>query len=202
MSETQIAAPIEFKEWPKIPRLRRDITITEKIDGTNAQVYIGEDGTVMAGSRTRWVTPDSDNFGFAAWVEKNKEDLRALGVGRHFGEWWGKGIQRQYGLTERRFSLFNVMRFNETVPQEFKDRMAAIGVGAVPILYTGPFTDDAVDRTIRELGEKGSIAAPGFMNPEGVVVFHKASGSLFKRTFEGDDKPKTVVAGFQPPAAV
>ena len=32
--------PIEFKEWPKTPRLLRNITITEKIDGTNAAIGI------------------------------------------------------------------------------------------------------------------------------------------------------------------
>ncbi len=36
----------------------------------------------------------------------------------------------------------------------------------------------------------GSKAAPGFDNPEGVVVFHTANSSLFKVTLEGDEKPK------------
>lgn len=31
---------IEFKAWPKIPRLFRDVIITEKIDGTNAAIHI------------------------------------------------------------------------------------------------------------------------------------------------------------------
>ena len=33
-----------FQDFPKMARLSRDIIVTEKIDGTNAQVYIGEDG--------------------------------------------------------------------------------------------------------------------------------------------------------------
>jgi hypothetical protein len=28
------------------------------------------------------------------------------------------------------------------------------------------------------------------MRPEGIVVFHTASGALFKKTIEGDEKPK------------
>ena len=42
--------------------------VTEKIDGTNGVVLVQEDGTVVAGSRSRWIVPLADNFGFAAWV--------------------------------------------------------------------------------------------------------------------------------------
>jgi hypothetical protein len=64
----QIAKP-EFQPFPKLARLSREMTITEKIDGTNAQVFVTEEGQVFAGSRTRWVTPENDNYGFAAWVK-------------------------------------------------------------------------------------------------------------------------------------
>ena len=107
---------IPFVEFPKMPRLSREIIVTEKIDGTNAQVYIGDDGTILAGSRTRWITPENDNFGFAAWVRDNTDELLKLGPGSHFGEWWGAGIQRRYGLNEKRFSLFNVARWGEERP--------------------------------------------------------------------------------------
>ena len=96
----------EFMAFPSIKRLTRGCIITEKIDGTNAQVCIDVDGTVRAGSRNRWLTPGDDNFGFASWVKLHEDDLRQLGTGRHFGEWWGSGIQRRYGLAEKRFSLF------------------------------------------------------------------------------------------------
>ena len=103
---------MDFKEFPKMPRLSREIIVTEKIDGTNAQVAVAEldgysspgavwegDGlAIYAGSRTRWITPEADNFGFAAWVRDNAEELATLGPGNHFGEWWGRGIQRGYGL--------------------------------------------------------------------------------------------------------
>lgn len=78
---------MEFAEFPKIARLSREIIVTEKVDGTNAQVFIGEEGTVLVGSRNRWITPKDDNFGFAAWVEANKDAILKLGPGRHFGEW-------------------------------------------------------------------------------------------------------------------
>jgi hypothetical protein len=40
------------------------------------------------------------------------------------------------------------------------------------------------------LKETGSIAAPGFMNPEGIVIFHTKGNLGFKKTFEKDDTGK------------
>lgn len=175
---------MDFESFPKMARLSRDIIITEKIDGTNAQVCITDDGRVLAGSRTRWVVPGDDNYGFAAWVAANEDELRKLGPGRHFGEWWGKGIQRNYGLTERRFSLFNVSRWADA-----SVRPACCDV--VPVLWHGAFTDTAVDNTLDNLRAYGSQAAPGFMKPEGIIVFHTAAGIGFKKTLEKDDAPKS-----------
>ena len=81
---------MEFKPFTKIARLQREIIVTEKIDGTNAQICITEDGQFLTGSRTRWITPDDDNFGFSKWAHEHKEELMGLGMGQHFGEWWGK----------------------------------------------------------------------------------------------------------------
>jgi hypothetical protein len=174
---------IPFEEFPKIPRLRRDCIITEKLDGTNAQILVPEDGgPLLAGSRNRWIAPGklTDNHGFAAWVAEHEAELRTLGPGRHFGEWWGAGIQRRYGLTEKRFSLFNTTRWSAP------DAALPPCVSLVPVLYAGPFSDAAVAVALDLLHEKGSIAAPGFMRPEGIVVFLSASRQLYKVTLGND----------------
>jgi hypothetical protein len=70
---------VNFQPWPKIPRLHRSIVITEKIDGTNACVVISPDGTeIAAQSRTRVITPEQDNAGFATLEndEQAKGDVR------------------------------------------------------------------------------------------------------------------------------
>jgi hypothetical protein len=172
-----------FTPFPKIGRLSRDMIVTEKLDGTNACVIVPEDdGPLLAQSRTRLITPQDDNFGFAAWVRDNAEVLRLLGPGRHFGEWWGAGIQRKYGLQEKRFSLFNVGRWNaDNVP-------ACCHV--VPVLKRWTFSTEVVHDVMNALRQEGSVAAPGFMNPEGVVIFHTQSGAIFKKTFEKDDAGK------------
>lgn len=182
-NQVVIAAP-EFVPFPKIHRLRRPIVVTEKIDGTNACIHVAEDGRVIAGSRSRWISPEDDNFGFARWVKEHEDELRGLGPGSHFGEWWGHGIQRGYGLKEKRFSLFNVGRWNEDTPPPPCCHVVPV-IGRCPELEAG-----YVSSAIRQLVALGSQAAPGFMRPEGVVVFHQPSGYLFKQTIEKDEEPK------------
>jgi hypothetical protein len=186
---------MKFIEFNKISRLNREVIVTEKIDGTNASVCIepeavhefgdnviaSKDGMVMAaGSRTRFITPGNDNFGFARWVAEHADELWALGAGTHFGEWWGQGIQRRYGLEEKRFSLFNVHRWGELRPT---------CCCVVPEIWRGPFLDFSHGEIVAELAG-GSLAAPGFNKPEGYVVFHTASGALFKYTFDKNDGHK------------
>lgn len=196
---------MEFVEFAKMPRLAREIIVTEKIDGTNACVGITEDGQIFAGSRSRWITPADDNFGFAAWVESHRDELLTLGPGRHFGEWWGAGIQRRYGLTEKRWSLFNVQRWalHGTEPKQIATADPRVVktqdilppcCGLVPVLYRGIFSTVAIDCALDSLRVNGSVAAPGFMKPEGVVVFHIAGNVGFKKTLEKDEIPKALLA--------
>lgn len=176
---TDMGDEVEFKAFPKIPRLRgAGVVVTEKIDGTNALVHVAETGEVRAGSRTRWVTPEADNFGWAKWVAEREAELRLLGPGYHYGEWWGSGIQRGYGCPpgERHFSLFNVHRWNP-------DHMPPPCCSVVPVLGGCDLSD--VDQFLDLLRERGSVAMPGFRNPEGVVVFHPQSKSLFKVVLSG-----------------
>jgi hypothetical protein len=210
---------MSYIKFPKIPRLSRSCIISEKIDGTNAQIYIlnpdllsndelmlmPSEGLLIAesaglymfaGSRTRYITPDADNHGFARWVKEHAEELFTLGDGRHFGEWWGNGIQRGYGLKEKRFSLFNCGRWVDVhgtpaYTREETERppeTAPECCHVVPVLYRGLFTTDEVDRQLASLGSSGSLAAPGFFRPEGIVIFHEPAGYLFKKTFDDSAK--------------
>lgn len=195
---------MEFQEFPKMARLSRPCIITEKIDGTNAQIWIAPDGDqLLVGSRTRWITPENDNFGFAAWVKAHEDEVRKLGPGRHFGEWWGKGIQRGYGVADKRLSLFNVSRWclhghepkttihpDPKIPPKTQDVLPEC-IGLVPILWEGEFCTSHASGALTALASIGSKAAPGFMDPEGIVVFHVAAGIGFKKTIKGDSMPKS-----------
>ena len=167
-----------FTSFGKIPRLSNlTMTVTEKIDGTNAAVLITEDGGIYAQSRKRFITPEDDNYGFAAWVAEHERDLLDLGPGTHFGEWWGQGIQRNYGLDERRFSLFNTSRWGDPeVRPAFCD--------VVPVLAHCPFHQPTVEYINDTIDAHGSQAAPGFKNPEGVMVFIHELGQYVKAPLE------------------
>lgn len=180
---------IEFAPWPKIARLSNEkMTITEKIDGTNACLVMFPNDAVPFGfafacqSRSRIITPESDNFGFARWAYSYIDELWAdLGPGRHYGEYWGSGIQRGYGLEkgEKRFSLFNAYRWNKA----FEDghSFKTPGLHHVPLLYSGPFDQANAMRVVAELYANGSQAAP-FPTPEGVVIHLKEAGATYKIT--------------------
>ena len=172
----------EFVSFPKIPRLFNQCIITEKIDGTNGLIHITETGDFFVGSRNRWLTEENDNYGFCRWAMENKDELMKLGVGRHHGEWWGSGIQRGYGLPdgERRFSLFNVSVWNE------QNKPACCHV--VPTLLIDKFDTNAVDFIMSKMEHYGSVASKGFMNPEGVMIYHIASENYFKAPFDKNYK--------------
>jgi hypothetical protein len=191
-----------FTPFPKLARLQREVIISEKIDGTNAQIYITDDGEMLTGSRNRWITPEDDHYDFAKWARDNKDELMQLGPGSHFGEWWGRGIQRNYGLDERRFSLFNVARWclHGETPQPIPTADPRIvkmqGVlpaccHLVPILRRGINISTLAESALYELTQRGSVAAPGFMQPEGIVVFHTAGNVGFKMTLDNDGVPKS-----------
>ena len=158
---------MEFKPWPKIPRVEnRKEYYTEKIDGTNACIIIDNEGNIGCQSRTRIITPEDDNFGFAKWVKENSEELIKLGEGYHFGEWWGLGIQRGYNQTEKKFSLFNTHRDPTSLPT---------CVSQVPSIHA-----NSVEEAKEILITGGSLAAPGFMNVEGVVIFEYNTKTYWK----------------------
>jgi len=174
---------IEFKEFAKIPRLTRECVVTEKIDGTNGVIYVGEDGKFLVGSRTRWLDDHNDNYNFWHWCQDNKAELLRLGPGTHYGEWWGCGIRRGYGLTEKRFSLFNTHRWSD---EPLRPKCCHV----VPILYEGMFDTLMFNGLLTVMKEQGSRAVPGFMRPEGIVIYHRAGNLMFKKTIERDEEWK------------
>jgi len=205
---------IEFQPFPKIPRLSREVVITEKIDGTNACVAVfdardlegyspfecpviwvdpepsvgnplGLRRGILAANRSGWLTRHTDNYGFGNWVYGNRDELAKLGLGYHFGEWWGAKINRAYGKVgnDRVFSLFNTSRWNDSA---IRPKCCSV----VPTLYQGRFSVTAVDTVLEVLRSSGSYAAEGFMNPEGIVVYHTAANQMFKKTLKDDERAK------------
>lgn len=209
-------AELEFEKWPSIPRWANEkVTVTEKIDGTNACVvilpwapehspmvqdgyalvdYIGNDMVTFAvQSRKRFIKPgkDTDNAGFAgyafSWYDKF---IETLGYGKHYGEWWGYGIQRGYDMKNKRFSLFSPWRY-DTVDLSKVDHL-----DVVPTLYQGNSAGYlTTDIILATLEKEGSKAAPGFMRPEGIIIQAQLTGAKYKAFTWDDGIPKSLKEG-------
>jgi hypothetical protein len=93
----------DFHKWPSIESFRSvahnssgrgEVFYRSKIKmhGTNAAIIFGPEG-VAAQSRTRIITPDDDNCGFAAWLSNASLSVAQVEF-TLFGEWCGQGIQR------------------------------------------------------------------------------------------------------------
>lgn len=97
----------------------------------------------------------------------------------------------------KHFSLFNAARWADAATGN-KDWWPLLST--VPVLYEGPFMASREDmlrdgvspvhEVLADLGIGGSKAAPGYMKPEGIVIWHTAARTMFKVTLEGDEKPK------------
>lgn len=210
------------------------VQVTEKIDGTNAAVIVlpyhmdhepliqdgyaqvlativddvaAEAFTFATQSRKRFIKPgkNTDNAGFAGWAWENAAKLvETLGLGKHFGEWYGSGIQHGYGLKEKRFALFNASRWADLAELDVEER-AISNLEVVPVLYDGPavsnldpptgeftgFTGtNPVKQSIEYLRREGSRAVPGYMSPEGVIAYYRLARVSYKAFLHNNTTPK------------
>jgi len=106
---TQIRCKINNLPLPKV-----DYVGTCKLHGSNASVRFTADGQIIPQSRNRVLSVGDDNFGFAAFVEKNKKVFNFFGPNADFtlyGEWCGAGIQPKVALEklEKHFVIFSML---------------------------------------------------------------------------------------------
>lgn len=173
-----------FKPFSKIMRIDNiTMSITQKIHGTNAQIFIDNEKNIYVSSRNRLLSVYDDNVGFCRFVIYNKDYLiEHLGVGRHYGEWAGKGINNGEGLSINKLFLFNWKRF---INNGLEDIEKHPQIGFVPVLYNGGLDLEKIEQTMTSLKENGSYISPGFMKPEGIVI--DINGTLYKKTFDQED---------------
>lgn len=176
---------MEFKSFPKIQALHKaKMSITQKLHGKNAQVYIYLDENtgnldLKCGSRTRWINPIDDNYGFAKFVHENKDEfINKLGEGHHFGEWIGQGINSGEGTNERIFVLFYWWKFPPEKPLPPR-------TSVVPLLYNGDINFDKIYEAMNDLKENGSKLVNGFMRVEGIVI--DLNGTKYKKVFNPEE---------------
>lgn len=120
-----------------------------KIDGTNASVWLGDDGQIKAGSRTRELSRESDNAGFYAYIQTSEKLLRFFskypGV-RLFGEWLVPHSLKTYENSAwRKFYIFDTCREDGIlIPyDEYQPMIHEFDLDYIPALKI--FTNASVD---------------------------------------------------------
>ena len=97
------------------------MTGTVKLHGTNASRSINQDGEQWSGSRSKIITPESDNAGFATFCHSKNSVFERLfelipfngyDYITIFGEWCGQGIQKGVAIAElpKMFVVFDIKR--------------------------------------------------------------------------------------------
>lgn len=175
--------------------------IFPKIDGTNANCWLGEDGIVYAGSRNRLLDESSkgDNAGFCKWVRSQDnikrffEDNPSL---RLYGEWLVPHSLKTYRDSAwRQFYVFDVYDDITDKPLHFKEYSAlleAYGIEYIPpISIINTPTEQQLLHIMKEqntyliedgkgVGEGIVIKNYGYVNPYGNVVWAKMISNEFK----------------------
>lgn len=121
------------------------ITITEKIDGANASIAVGEDGKLIAFSRRNELTPESNLQGFYEYVQSLDPTMISCVLGTRyifFGEWLVKHTIKYPQEKMKQFYVFDVWdtEIEQYIPWEQTKQMAEFcGLKMVPVFYDGPF---------------------------------------------------------------
>lgn len=100
-----------WAEYHNVEPRKRVYVGTVKLHGSNAGITI-EGGEISYRSRSRFITPEDDNHGFARHMAAHYDEVLAfmlpLADATVFGEWCGTGIQANVGISaeQKMFVIF------------------------------------------------------------------------------------------------
>ena len=197
--------------WPKIQSLANVIPeahrqglpamtyrMKVKLHGTNAAVQHLPGGELVAQSRTRIITPDDDNAGFAAYVMEHADFYRSVVPEGWavFGEWCGQGIQAGMALNKLDHKVFAVFGATPAVDADEREwvvdpdaltQMLGPRVHVIP-WYLEPFKVDFANPMAATMRMEAIIAEVEARDPwvadvfgveglgEGVVLYPEVGG--------------------------
>lgn len=149
-----------------------------KIDGTNASVWLGEDGLVHAGSRKRELALDNDNAGFMNAIVKDeriKTFLKDNPSMRLYGEWLVPHSLKTYRDDAwRKFYVFDVCIGNEESGLEYLPYpYYSIILQRYGIDYIAPIRiirNGGLDEFVRCLEQNDYLIKDGAGTGEGIVI--------------------------------
>lgn len=149
-----------------------------KIDGTNASVWLGEDGVVHAGSRKRELALDNDNAGFMNAIVKDeriKAFLKDNPSMRLYGEWLVPHSLKTYRDDAwRKFYVFDVCIGNEEDGLDYLPYpYYSITLQRYGIDYIAPIRiirNGGLDEFVRCLEQNDYLIKDGEGAGEGIVI--------------------------------
>lgn len=144
---------MKFKKYQHIERLGTvavegildgEVYIFPKLDGSNASIYLNDNGEVEIGSRNRVVIEEHDNAGIFATLkndERFKNYLKSHPNHRLFGEWLVPHTIREYKEDAwRKVYIFDVMETDENGNEkylryeEYLEDLYLAGINYIPCL--------------------------------------------------------------------
>lgn len=172
---------LEFRKYMHIERFGTDevqgiqfgeCLVFPKIDGTNASIWMGEDG-ICFGSRNRHLTIDNDNQGF---MEQMKADGRLEAFFsehpnlRLYGEWLVPHSLKTYRDDAwRRFYVFDVYYGDAPLHyDEYKPMMDTYGIDYIPPIARG--NNMTYEQLVGMLEKNDFLIADGAGCGEGIVI--------------------------------
>lgn len=147
-----------------------------KLDGTNASVWLSEEGKVQGGSRNRELTVENDNAGFYNWVLTNKSIesyLTKYPTHTLYGEWLVPHSLKTYREGAwRQFYIFDVLdrETNLLLPYEtYKPLLEECNLEYIPPLAV--VKNPTVETLYKCLEKSGEyLVEDGKGTGEGIVV--------------------------------
>lgn len=189
---------MEFKKYQHLERFGNDevegielgkLYIFPKLDGTNAQVWLDDEGNIKAGSRNRELTLEKDNAGFYKFVLENeniKKYLEKHPTHRLYGEFLVPHSLKTYREDAwRRFYIFDVCLDKENgsveyIPYDiYKPLVEEFGLDYIPPIVT--MTNGSYEYFIRTLDNNTFMIQDGKGIGEGIVIKNYDYYNKYKR---------------------
>ena len=128
-----------------------------KQHGTNCAIQVHPDRHIVCQGRTTLLTPESDNRGFATWVNQHRDWFADLPEGTVlYGEWCGPGVERGVAVSQlphKIFAIFTLQRADTWLidPDAIRAALPAPPAGLHVLPWQEPtLTVDFADRASLE----------------------------------------------------
>lgn len=194
---------MEFRKYEKIYRLGKEetdgilqgtVNVTEKLDGANLSVWLGERGEIRVGSRNNDLTANGNEFNGAVHYCNAHEGIRTLlafhPTYRLYGEWLVRHTLAYNETAYKKFYLFDIFDHNE---EKFLEQHTVQNLGTQYKIDTVPNIGEFNIPTLKELTKlvEGQKSVYGEKR-EGIVIRNPA----FVNTFGDKCNAKIVSEGF------